>query len=78
MPSIWSLTMCPPSSSPTFSDRSRLMRPPPPLPQRRHRERLGADVERDRRAVSARFDTNDGETHAGIGDRRPDGNRPAS
>jgi hypothetical protein len=52
--------------------------PLPPLPQRRHRDRLGTDVERDRRAVSARFDTNDGETHAGIGDRRPMGIAPAS
>ena len=76
IPSTWPLTIWPPSSSPTFNERSRLtLAPRPPLPERRHCKRLGAEVESDRRTSLQRLDANNGEARARIGDRRPDRNR---
>src|SRR6478672_3595472 len=48
--------------------------PLPPFPQRCHRERLGADIEGDRRTPLARLDADHGEAYARIGDRRAKGN----
>src|SRR6185437_13657371 len=50
--------------------------PGPPFSQRCHRQRLGADVEGDRRTAFARLDADDGQAGAGIGDRGANGNRP--
>src|SRR6185437_1228825 len=49
--------------------------PRPPLAERRHRKRFGADVERDGRTGLKRLDADDGQARAGIGDRGADGNR---
>ena len=51
------------------------MAPLPPFPERRHRERLGPDVEGDRRTAHARLDADHCQARAGIGDRGADGNR---
>ena len=46
-----------------------------PLPKRRHRQRLGAHVEGDRRTARVQLDTDHSEAGPGIADRGPDGNR---
>ena len=65
--STWPETICPPSSSPALSARSRLMRrADAPIAEGGARQRLGRGLHRE--PVGALLD--DGEADAGAGDRR--------
>ena len=54
------------------------LRPLAPAAERGHRKRLRADVEGEPRALAERFDGDDGQAHAGVGDRGADRDRRGS
>ena len=73
-PSAWPATIWPPSSSPTLSARSRLIRRAPlPVADRGDAQRLGGGIDREPGAVAVPAARDDGEAHPAAGDRGADG-----
>ena len=73
MPSTWPLTRCPPSSSPSRSERSRLsLVPRCHVPAVVTRQRLRRHVDGKERAIALLATLHDRQARTGTGDGRTD------